>query len=159
MGRSCSPKYCGCLGLGSALLLSYPPWQTLPQCPGEGWRQFCKALIHQQVPRWQPRPKTSAWPLVVTEPAAARSWTQTWPHGHRPSTGQDHTMVPGDITGCLHQAVAYSRVVLPLFIVHTSFGFSFSSISPPPICSFWWGPRSLNIWDPLKSGLQNAMPC
>ena len=49
--------------------------------------------------------------------------------------------------------------VLPLFIVHTSFCFSFSSVSPPLTCSSWWCPGSLCVWGHLSSGLRSAMSC
>lgn len=47
---------------------------------------------------------------------------------------------------------------LPLFIVHTSFSFFFSSISLPLTCSssWWQGP---SVWGHLRSGLGSATPC
>lgn len=43
---------------------------------GEEWGQLCTVLRHQHGPRQQPRPGTSARPLVVTEPCCC---TLTWP--------------------------------------------------------------------------------
>ena len=48
--------------------------------------------------------------------------------------------------------------VLPLFIVLTSFCFSFSSISPTLTCSSACL-GSLSVWGHLRSGLGSAMPC
>jgi hypothetical protein len=103
------------------------PGPALPRCPGEGWGQFCTALRHQHVSR-QPKPGTSAWPLVVTDPCCCRA-TDLDASG---STGQDPTMVSGGIAGYSQQAFPHypqvsssaslhcAHVLLFLFLFHFS---------------------------------------
>lgn len=89
--RTCSLEYCSWQGAGPVLSLPHhlgklfhsmgreeEPWggerarsslqltASLRAAAGE-WRgrQLCAVLEHQHGPRWQPRPGTSAWPLVV----------------------------------------------------------------------------------------------
>lgn len=50
------------------------------------------------------------------------------------TTGQDLTVALGDITGYSHPAAPHYPVILPLFVEHTSFCFSFSYISLPLTC-------------------------
>lgn len=76
-------------------------------------------------PRWQLRPKTSAWPLVVTDPCCNRA---TEPDiAPCDSTGQDPTTVLGAITSYSHQSVPHYSCIssLPFFVVPTSSCFSF----------------------------------
>lgn len=72
----------------------------------------------QLVPGWQSRPRTSAWPLVGTDPCCYRA---TGPHCFFPvgSTGQDSTMSSSDIAGYSHQVLCHYPPVLPLFIKPT----------------------------------------
>ena len=94
--------------------------------------------------------------LVVTDPSCCRVMVPIKVPSESP--GQDTTMVPRDIT-------SYNRLflttlespVLPLFMVPTSFSFSFSSISPTLTCSSACL-GSLSVWGHLRCGPKSAVP-
>jgi len=105
---------------------------VLPGCPIEEWGQFSTALRHH-VPRCQPTPGLSTWPLVITDPSCCNVIDPGVAYSS--STGQDPTMIPGVITGYSHQALTtFETSVLPCFILCISFCFSFLFISPPFTC-------------------------
>lgn len=66
---------------------------------------FCTALSYQNVPRQQPRPGLSTWPLVVRNTCCCRDMDPDL--ALCVSRGQDSTMVPGGITGFSYQAAPY----------------------------------------------------
>lgn len=76
----------------------------------------------------------------------------------RVSIGQDPTMVPNDIASYSCQLfITFEYPAQPLFIVSTSFYFSFSSITSPLTCSSSWSTGSLSIQGHLRNGLWSAM--
>jgi hypothetical protein len=73
---------------------------TMPRWGGVG-----PVLGHQHVPRLQPRPGTSAWCLVVTDPSCCKATgPDVAPSG---ITGYDPTTVPGGIISYSHQAIPH----------------------------------------------------
>lgn len=131
IGNSCNvqgllSEHCSWLGCGT----SFPVLMALgtPRMTGEGWGQFCTALRHQHVPRQQPKPGMSVWPLVKTDPSCCRA---TGPDvAHIGSRSQNPTMVPQGITSYSHRAVPLyppvsssaslhcAHVLLFLFVLH-----------------------------------------
>ena len=112
-------------GISSPVLI--PPRPALPGCPREGCGQFCPAPRHQYIPRWQPRPETDTWSLVITYPCRCRAMDPATALGS--STSQE-LMFLGGVTGYLHQDVPQhpqvsssaslhcSHILLFLFLFH-----------------------------------------
>jgi hypothetical protein len=115
-----------------------PLGSACPGCPGERWSQFWTAFRNHHVLRWQPRPGRSPWSLVVTDPYCCR----TMDPDVAPVAAQARTppwsQVASPATHIRLFLNTLDSPVLPLFIVLTSFCFSFSSISPPLTCSSQW---------------------
>lgn len=81
----------------------------------EGLKQFCSTLRYQHGPRWHPRPGTSPWTMVLTDPHCCRAMDPDMDlHGN---IGHYLTMTLGGISGYAHQAVShYPRVSRFLFL-------------------------------------------
>lgn len=104
---------------------------ALPLCPSEGWGQFYTALRNQHVSSGSP---DQGHPSGLGGNRHLLVQGHVWVHV---STGQNPVMVPGRIASDSHQAIPNNlqSPSLPLFIVPSSFCFSFSSISPSLTCS------------------------
>ena len=149
-----SPENCSWLGTGSALLLSYPQGQLSHN-----------AQVRSGTSYAHPSDISISWGDSLDEGHMPGLWWQQTPCcfratdpdvAHCGSTGQDPTMVPGDITGYSHQAVPhYPRVSssvclhcahILLFLFHFSITYLLLLV------------RSLSIWGHLRSDLRSAMP-
>jgi hypothetical protein len=120
-----------------ALMLPGPP---LPGCACEGWGQFCTALRQQHVPGLQPRPGTSAWPLVVTDPCCYKSTGSDVAPGSNTAMTPPWSQVALPATHIRLFLTTLQSPVLPLFIVPTSFCFSslpFLHHLLAPLSGFW----------------------
>lgn len=97
--------------------MSMPPYST-------------KALRHPHDLQWQPRPRTSAWPLVITQtPAATGAQIQTWPFAKVQAKASPcpQAVVQVPKAAC---CPPLSSPVPPFSRVHNPLSSTFSTLSP-----------------------------